>query len=217
MSSALQHPSKVASWMAVAAIVAAIGLLLSTRLTGASPEPQLIDDESLAAIRGLANGDAEQLDALADGVVTPAEHAFALAAWASCAENAGATALVDPGRGLRRGQITLMFPPQDALAVEESPRANHELASLCRGRHFDAVDTAWALQVPVLTGDAADRQAISLLECVASGGVSGAAVPDSGTWDGSRSIDIDINEFGAYAQCARAEEESSGALSPAPR
>lgn len=167
----------------------------------------------LQALREMAHGDPVQLAALEDGYITLDENEAALSAYAACLESAGVTAVIDPGKGLRPGSIEMMiFPPTG----DDSPRANHELAGRCRGAHFDAVNSAWAGQVPLITPAESAAQVARLEACVAAGGVAGAEQHDNATSDASRGFPLQYGQLTAYIQCARLEQEQTGFLSPMP-
>jgi hypothetical protein len=95
------------AWAAVAVAVGSVALYVSITITGASSSLQPVDETTLAGFDGVVAASESQADALANGVVTPAEHEAAIRAWLQCAERAGFSARIFTGEGLRPSLVSL--------------------------------------------------------------------------------------------------------------
>lgn len=214
------------SALLIAVAVLALYASLGARVLGASAveqEPAKHDFRSLATARmdrvgALLEGASDrQTMALADGFVSRSEHEAAIVAWAKCAEGAGFTVEVLEGRGLRPSQVVTAYPDADGQPDAASLGLAQREAARCRAQHFDAVDTVWALQIAETSGSVdLVAQETRLLECVAAGGVPDVPTDGAILFDGGRTIELPSGDPTIYVQCARREQELTGALSPEP-
>lgn len=186
------------SALAAALLVSVVATRLS--VGNASEDPVQHLASSLAA-----SSDAAVQAALEDQSITPDEFDAALQATASCMEDAGFTAEIDPGAGLRPGTVRFR------AASDEEWRRGMPAHKVCMAEHLDAVAITWGYQLYQR------RPAESVLDAAradcmrANGADVGATFTAIQVRDLQVSGDDPDDLLGAYGACLRPLQEQYGA------
>ncbi|TQL02508.1 hypothetical protein [Cellulomonas sp. SLBN-39] len=149
----------------------------------AQPETETVDDAfaGIVAEAEAAGADEEQLDALADGVVTYDEYETSMQRAFACMRDQGFTVTVN-GTKESRGVTLLDFQVAGTTAATDlATDAGRALMEDCTERHSAAVDTSWQALSPdaVAFNDRLEAAlAPPLLECLRGYDVD---VPDDAT------------------------------------